>query len=204
MDIPLCSVEGCERKREGKYCSGHRRRLAKDGELGPARMNTDPNEIRVKGVVAEMDLYRRNLPVHTTIFDAEDIPKVEGRKWGFVTRSDRRFWGPYVHCQPGPQESRQSLYLHRLLTNCPKGMWVDHINGDTLDNRKANLRVCTPAQNVWNNRTRRDRQRKGVVVEPRTGRWVAQITRQFNTFEEAVAQREEWEKITYGEFATQE
>jgi hypothetical protein len=39
--------------------------------------------------------------------------------------------------------------LHRFITNCPKGMEVDHINGDTLDNRRSNLRICLHRQNIW-------------------------------------------------------
>src|SRR5690606_15962949 len=41
-------------------------------------------------------------------------------------------------------------YLHRLLLCPPDGMTVDHINGDKLDNRKANLRICLPGENVAN------------------------------------------------------
>ena len=40
--------------------------------------------------------------------------------------------------------------IHRLVMGNPKGMQVDHINGDTLDNRKENLRVCTRSQNMQN------------------------------------------------------
>tara|TARA_A100001391_G_C5026728_1_gene267248 strand:+ start:118 stop:735 length:618 start_codon:yes stop_codon:yes gene_type:complete len=42
--------------------------------------------------------------------------------------------------------------IHRLVMGNPKGMCVDHINGDTLDNRKENLRVCTISQNSQNKR----------------------------------------------------
>lgn len=38
-------------------------------------------------------------------------------------------------------------YFHRILMNCPKEMEIDHTNFDTLDNRKSNLKICTPKQN---------------------------------------------------------
>lgn len=43
------------------------------------------------------------------------------------------------------------FYLHRLVIDAKDGETVDHINRNRLDNRKSNLRICTQAQNCWNN-----------------------------------------------------
>ena len=66
--------------------------------------------------------------------------------------------------------------VHRVVMNAPPDMDVDHINGDRLDNRKQNLRVCTRAQNSSNKKLRRDSQSgfKGVY-QRKSGRYQAYI-----------------------------
>lgn len=51
-------------------------------------------------------------------------------------------------------EGRKKVYLqlHRFITNCPDNMVVDHINHNTLDNRRCNLRIVTKRQNCSNSR----------------------------------------------------
>lgn len=44
----------------------------------------------------------------------------------------------------------EKLYMHRLIMNADVGQFIDHINGNKLDNRRSNLRFCTKSQNSTN------------------------------------------------------
>lgn len=52
----------------------------------------------------------------------------------------------YVKRSCKAQETR----MHRVIMSAPEDKFVDHINGNTLDNRRENLRLCTNQQNQWN------------------------------------------------------
>lgn len=58
-------------------------------------------------------------------------------------------------------KNRKTIYLHRLITDAPNGMDVDHINGDTLDNLDSNLRVVTHLANM-NNIGARSNSKSGI------------------------------------------
>lgn len=49
----------------------------------------------------------------------------------------------------------ESRYPHRIIMNAKAGQVIDHINGDTFDNRKCNLRITTPWGNNYHNKARR-------------------------------------------------
>lgn len=68
--------------------------------------------------------------------------------------------------------------MHRLLMNPSIGMEVDHINGDKLDNRKANLRICSHAENRRNVKKQMDctSEYKGVFWCSRLAKWSTRIT----------------------------
>lgn len=58
------------------------------------------------------------------------------------------------------------ISMHRLIMGLPEGRQVDHKNGDSLDNRRENLRVCTRSQNMANIKGPRKGSYKGVRKVP--------------------------------------
>jgi len=66
------------------------------------------------------------------------------------------------------------VVLHRLLTEAPSALFVDHISGDTMDNRLANLRICTAAENARNCRKYKCGTSRFKGVRLRRGKWTAQ------------------------------
>lgn len=74
--------------------------------------------------------------------------------------------------------NKKTVFLHRLIMNPPKGMVVDHINGDTLDNRRVNLRVCTQFENMRNRKTNYNNKfgYKGVCKHKQSGKYRSRIS----------------------------
>jgi len=74
-------------------------------------------------------------------------------------------------------EPQKLIFMHRILAATPEGLVTDHINGDSLDNRRDNLRAVTHTHNMWNRAARADRRSrfKGVTFDKRRGKWAAVI-----------------------------
>lgn len=138
---------------------------------------------------------------HVTVFDAADLPLVEQFKW-HVLKARRTC---YAQTKGGPANGRQRTYLHRLLMNAPAGLLVDHINHDGLDNRRSNLRLATPGQNVANSGPRSGDYRGIFVSHHRSKPWRARIqTRHIGYYAtewEAAEAYNEAALAEYGEFA---
>lgn len=73
------------------------------------------------------------------------------------------------------KESGKTVYLHRFVAEADDGEVVDHINGDTLDNRQMNLRVTSQSENMRNVSSRRASASGFLGVYPRNGRFIARI-----------------------------
>jgi len=144
-------------------------------------------------------IIKRDKSQHIVRFSPEDWDWISGINW-HVTNIGYAVTNCRVH------EPRM-LLLHRIILNAPKDMQVDHINGNRLDNRRENLRLCTHQQNCMN--------RKPVTpgykgVSWAKGKWRAQIRYQgythylgnnFDAPEEAAQAYDEKAKELFGEFA---
>lgn len=108
------------------------------------------------------------------IMDTEDVHVFDGwtphvTKAGYV-----EVFGSYT------QKPRYCDFVHRLVMKVAPGQPIDHINGNTLDNRKANLRRCSPNENMHNARKNRMGTNPYKGIRQYTGRplrkpWTAQI-----------------------------
>lgn len=150
-----------------------------------------------------MEIVRKGRDVGVLI-DAEDLEKYGKYKWnidneGYVTRTEYLGEGRY-----------KKRRLHREIMNAPDDMEVDHINGNPLDNRRCNLRICTPRENSWNRGIRSDNTTGYKGVFRKKGRnagkmWYAKVghfhTEYFETKEEAANAYDYYALKFYGEFA---
>lgn len=105
----------------------------------------------------------------TTIVDTADAILVAGFNWHRSTNG-------YVYAD----RNKLRLALHRLIAGAGDNEQVDHENGDPLDNRATNLRVCNPSQNSANRGPDRRRggttsKYKGVSWSRSKNRWVVYV-----------------------------
>lgn len=99
-----------------------------------------------------------------TIVDDEDYESVSQWSWHYNG-------GYAVRC---PVKGHKRTFLHRFIMNTPDGKETDHINGDKLDNRKENLRICNVSQNAANRKVQNNNSGyKGVHY--RRNKWEAHI-----------------------------
>jgi hypothetical protein len=126
---------------------------------------------------------------HEVLYDAEDEDKISKYNWYVqavaalpgklyvVASAPHPSYDWYYPPNGNRYRRRTTLTLHNLLMNTPKGMVTDHINGDPLDNRKENLRICTAAENQRNRGANKNNTSgfKGVSWSKRDKIWRAGI-----------------------------
>ncbi|MGL6208700.1 MAG: hypothetical protein ACRC14_02580 [Paracoccaceae bacterium] len=131
--------------------------------------------IRVEGDLAYVPLTKG----YEAIIDAVDVPLVEGWNWRAQVsrRPDGSIRAVYATREAHEDGKSCAVYMHRTLLSVTPETDGDHIDGNGINNRRANLREATAAQNQHNQRTRADNTSgvKGVDWNKGRQKWRARI-----------------------------
>lgn len=190
-----CSVEGCEKG--GRYkkglCPMH---YSRQRTYGTVYYETayDKRPAIISGYIAKIPLG----------FEAKEFALVDIEDAWVAKYNWHNHYG-YAQARV----NKKMVRLHRLLLQPPDHMSVDHKDGDSLNNRRSNLRVCTPSENTYNAKLSVSNTSgyKGVYFQKSLGKYVARIGREgtylgvFTSVVEAAKVYNEHAKKRYGEFA---
>lgn len=134
----VCTICG------GKYyakelCRFHYDRKRKNRDVN-MNILKEHNDYHFNGEYVEVTYYnKKHEKAGVFLVDADIAEKIKGIKWSYISSG-------YI----AGYKNRKCILLHRFITDCPEGLVVDHINHNKLDNRLANLRICTQKQNMEN------------------------------------------------------
>lgn len=175
------------------YCNKHWQRMYRNGTLIPKE--------RAKTCTFDVSGYVLTITTKSgsvIIADSEDFERLSKHSWCIDAKG-----------YPVANVDGKLTTMQRFLMNPQKNMVVDHMNGDKLDNRKSNLRICTPRQNAQNQRGNKGRELPIGIRKTKAGKYVARIcvdrkTIHIGTFQnidDAVSAREKAEIQYFGMYA---
>ena len=199
--VKICKICGREvPKLNLGMCGKHYEQYLKYGKVLDNNPRTvwDDNEIRTYKDYGEIDTYTNTGEVQNTFkFDLEDIKYLVNHKWRTVFKGKNN--SPYL-------VTGHTIYFHRLIMGNPNTE-IDHINRDSTDNRKANLRESFRTQQLANTSLRIDNVQglKGVYYLRRDNAYRAEIqiykkhfySKSFKTKAEAAYMRYLYEQHFY-------
>lgn len=205
--MKVCKVCGATENETKVYkdlCRKHYLQIKRHGHI-LTRTIYDTNEISIEDDIATMSLYdKKGNKIAETIFDSKYVDKIKEYKWYLRTHKNNSL--KYVM---GTVDNKK-VFLHRFILNTPSNKVVDHINGNTLDNRESNIRVCTQANNSRNRIYKTSKGKVPGIYQQygENGNYSVRITVNyksihigtFKTYEEALKARLEAEEKYFGEY----
>lgn len=196
-----CKVKNCEKPLKARgFCAKHWSQMDRRGKI-TRRNRLSPNEFITNGEVTEIilcDTYGDE--VTRAVIDSTNKHLASQYKW-YLSNSG------YAISRVSENEQ---VFLHRLILNPKEGLFVDHIDGNPLNNKLENLRECTHQQNIMNQKLRKDNTsgHKGVGWCNRKKRWRSRIhvdgkdvhLGYYQDKESAISSRLSAERKYFGEF----
>jgi len=141
------------------------------------------------------------------IVDDDDFDRISKYKWS-VHKKGNCF---YAHRGFVCNGKLKHVLMHQEILNFPKDLDIDHINGNSIDNRKSNLRICLHQENAYNRRPNKDTETgyKDIHFVQKTHQFTVCITSNskkhgignFKTLSEAIEAYNKAADKLHGEFA---
>jgi len=160
----------------------------------------------------EYGIININSPTHgqfKVLIDLDDIDKCNSYTWSMlksVSGKNKEYMAYYA-------TNYEIGLLHRFIMEASKDIIIDHKDGNTLDDRKFNLRECTSSENSMNQKKRKSESGiTGVLWNKKTKSWMAymKIHNKFKNLgyyhdkDEAIKSRKEAETKYFGEYMRNE
>lgn len=108
--------------------------------------------------------------------DPADYKRLRGYEW-FAKKGTRNFYAVRQTREPKGNKTA-TIYMHHEIITVRGGLLVDHVNQNSMDNRRANLRAATRAQNIRNRKkfsNSTGSKYKGLYWDKNQKRWIARI-----------------------------
>ncbi len=108
---------------------------------------------------------------YLAVIDAEDAPLVSGYNWFVQVQPNGLAYAFRMSARS--EGARRMIAMHRVIAGDPKGLEIDHRDGDGLNNRRGNLREATRLQNQYNRRLNVNNTSgyRGVTYDKQHAKW---------------------------------
>lgn len=109
--------------------------------------------------------------------DTNDLEKVSAYSGTWSAGYDHSGHRYYIQGKDRKGGENKTILLHRYIMDCPEGMVVDHMDRNSLNNKRENLRIVTPSENLQNRKIQRNNTSgvRGVSWYKKTGQWRVQM-----------------------------